>query len=245
MMNATSPTSERETQEALVRAEKLATIGRLAATLAHEVNNPLQAASNMLFLVERAADLRIAKDHARAALQQLNRVAHYIHQTLSYSKFSGRQCLVDLAPLIENVLSLFENKIQSKNAHVSTRFRPAAKVRANASEIEQVISNLLSNALDAVQDSGTVWVRLSDSAREVRLVVADNGCGISKELFPRLFDAFFTTKPDIGTGLGLWVSKQIIAAHGGSIRVRSTVGKGTVLRVVLRAAERQYAAASR
>lgn len=234
-------TRQRETNNALIRAEKLATVGKLTATLAHYVNNPLAAASNLLYLIHSAPDLNAAQSYARAALHQVLRAAHFARLTLSFARPSDRRHPVDLCRLIDGVLSLYSNKIVAKNAQIVTSRAPGVQVWVNASEIEQVISNLISNSLDAIPYGGTVHLRVGRSMGDATIAVADNGCGIPREHLPKIFRGFFTTKPDVGVGLGLWVTKRIIEAHNGRVHLRSRWGRGTVVRVSLRAIVQQPA----
>ena len=194
--------------QALASAEKLATVGKFASTLAHHVNNPLEATTNLLFLIETAEDLSTARSYAQAALQQTMRAAHFAHKTLSFAKPADRQHNVELVPLIDNVIALYRNSIHAKDVRVLMRCPRGIYAHANPSEILQVTSILLSNALDAIQEGGTLYIRLARSKNgSIRLVIGDTGCGIAKENFPKLFDAFFTTKAEVGVGLGLWVHK--------------------------------------
>jgi PAS domain S-box-containing protein len=219
--------------DALIRTEKLATAGKLAATLAHEVNNPLAATSNLLFLSQTAPDLDSARSYANEAFQQTLRAAYFVRQGLAFAKTSDWRQYVDVERLIDGVLSLHSNKIATKNARVLKVCAPGIQVRANRSELEQVISNLVSNALDAIYYQGTIHLRVTRSGGMMNFLIADTGCGISPQHLPRLFDAFFTTKPEVGVGLGLWVTRRIIDSHGGRIRLRSSQGKGTVVKVSL------------
>jgi PAS domain S-box-containing protein len=223
----------KDSYRALIRTEKLATAGKLAATLAHELNNPLAATSNLLFLSQTASDLDSARSYAREAFHQTLRAAYFVRQGLAFAKTSERRQQVDVARLIDGVLSLHSNKIATKNARVLKVCASGIEVRANSRELEQVISNLISNALDAISYEGTMHLRVTRSGGMMNILVGDTGCGISRQHLPKLFDAFFTTKPEIGVGLGLWVTKRIIDSHGGQIRLRSRQGRGTVIKVSL------------
>jgi PAS domain S-box-containing protein len=218
---------------ALIRTEKLAAAGKLAATLAHEVNNPLEATSNLLFLSQTAPDLDSARSYAKEAFDQTLRAAYFVRQGLAFAKPSNRRQLVDVEPLIDGVLSLHSNKIATKNARVVKACASGLEVRANRRELEQVISNLISNALDAISYDGTMHLRVTRSGEMMNILIGDTGCGISPQHMPRLFDAFFTTKREVGVGLGLWVTRRIIDSHGGRIRLRSSQGRGTVIKVSL------------
>ena len=221
------------TYNALVRTEKLATVGKLASALAHEVNSPLEAICNLLFLIQSASDLEFTRSKAKEALHQTLRVAHIVQRTLAFVKPSDRRQQVDIGPLIDQVLSLYSNKIVSKNAQVLKDCASGIAIHASPSELEQVISNLISNALDAIGYEGTLHLRMAQSNGTVHFVIADTGYGISQQHISMLFDGFFTTKPKTNVGLGLWAAKQIVDAHGGRIRLRSCEGRGTVVRVSL------------
>jgi C4-dicarboxylate-specific signal transduction histidine kinase len=161
------------------------------------------------------------------------RAAYFVRQGLAFAKTSDRRQHVDVEQLIDGVLSLHSNKIATKNAQVLKVCASGIEVRANSRELEQVISNLISNALDAIYYEGTMHLRVTRSGGMMNILIGDTGCGISRQHLPKLFDAFFTTKPEIGVGLGLWATKRIIDSHGGQIRLRSRQGRGTVIKVSL------------
>jgi PAS domain S-box-containing protein len=234
-------THERESQEILRKTEKLAAAARIAATFAHEINNPLEAVINLVYIAKETEGLPIAAlQPLELAEHELDRVSHIARQTLGFyreSKVPGR---VHLSTLIENVFKLYSNKLKAKNIHIECEFSECPPVQGLAGELTQAISNLISNAADAVAPNGTIRVKLS-SAQEsenewIRLVVEDDGPGIESKLKDRIFEPFFTTKLDVGTGLGLWVSREIIHRHGGSIDVESKTGAeshGAVFSILL------------
>jgi PAS domain S-box-containing protein len=218
-------TKERKAQEILRKTEKLASAARLAASVAHEVNNPLAAVTNLIYLAIHAPEM----PPSTAALlvqaeQELKRVSHITQQALGFHRESVTPESIQLEKLIDSVLAIYSNKFKSKNITVITDFDGCQPVHGIAGEIKQVISNLVSNAADAVGRGGTITVKvLCADSRNVLVTVEDDGPGVAPEYVDRIFEPFFTTKTDVGTGLGLWVSKEIVERHGGSI----TIGPGT------------------
>jgi PAS domain S-box-containing protein len=236
--------SERkQAQEALIRSEKLASMGRMAATIAHEINNPLAAITNLLYLV--AADPALSpqtRAHLKLAEGELNRAAHITKQTLGFYREYRTACEVSVPELVDEVLTLYATKLEAKKTKVvKSCCKATGNLAAVAGEIRQVISNLLSNSIDAMEPGGTLQVRVGPAALRrtgkskpaVRITIADTGTGISPEHRARIFEPFFTTKQTLGTGLGLWVTREIVYRHGGLIQVHSQEGKGTTFSVVL------------
>ncbi len=227
----------KRTEAALVRSEKLASVGRMAATMAHEINNPLEAATNALFLISCDESLPPeTRANVDLAERELIRVAHMTRQTLGFYREGSLADAVNFSELIDELVGLYSRKLTSKYILLQRTYRGHCIAHGIAGELRQVISNLIANGIDAVPPHGTIHVRISDfhvKHYAVRLTVADTGAGIKREDIDTIFDAFFTTKKDMGTGLGLWVTRQIIEKHGGTIRVRSRVGKGTVFCVFL------------
>jgi PAS domain S-box-containing protein len=237
-------TDRKLAQAALRRSEKLVAVGRLAATIAHEVNNPLAAAMNAVYLAN--SDLSLSaptRDALSIADQELRRAAHITSRTLGFYRMNGPREPVELPKLIDEVVELYAKRLQDRGIDVHRRYRchacPQACFVADAGELRQVISNLLINGMDAVRENGTLHMRVGRLSKfgnkgdVVRLTVADSGGGIRTEHLKRLFEPFFTTKESVGTGLGLWISQEIIRNYGGSIRIRSQENKGTVCCVTL------------
>jgi signal transduction histidine kinase len=219
-------TQRHQTEKALRESEKLAATGRLAATIAHEINNPLEAVVNLVFLAKSdprlTPELRKILDTADA---ELARVSHMVRQTLGFYRESTNPVWSDLAEMTVQIIALYRNKMQRKNLKIDVQVS-SAQVYGFEGELRQVISNLISNAIDAVDHNGNIRVHVRPSGDRVRIVGADNGHGIAPEHRTRLFQPFFTTKKDVGTGLGLWVSKGIVDKHHGQIRVRTTTRTG-------------------
>jgi signal transduction histidine kinase len=226
---------EREKQAAHLReVEKMAAAGRLAASLAHEINNPLEAVSNVLYLLGSSPDL----DPASAGLisiasKEVARVARIVRQSLSYYRVGTAAKEVDLAALIEESLQVFSDKLQHGGIVIIKKITPGTSIIGFADEIRQVVDNLLVNCLEATSPGGRLALRLrplgsrkNHSKLGARLTIADNGSGIPKAYLAKIFEPFFTTKAEKGTGLGLWVVKGIVEKHGGNIKIRSTDAPG-------------------
>ena len=213
-------------REALQQAEKLAATGRLAATIAHEINNPLEAVMNLVYLARSNSHEEFVGKMLSSAEEELRRVAHITRRTLGFYRESAGPAPCKPVDLVESVLKLYEERLQQRRIEVLREYRVDQQVMAVEGEIRQVISNLVSNAGDALAAGGRLVVRVSRAPLKegLRLTVADNGCGISKSSLERVFEPFFTTKKDVGVGLGMWVSREIIQRHGGSIRLRSSDG---------------------
>lgn len=230
-------TSDRKrSEEALRKAEKLAVTGRLAASIAHEINNPLEAITNLLFLLRNYCQLdEVARNYVNMADHEVRRVSEITQQTLRFYRQSTQPTQVDIGELIDSVLSLYQGRFHALQLEVARRFDPKLPLFCFAGEIRQIIANLIGNAIDAASRGGQIVVHArrsrlwSDPQRNgIRFTVADNGCGMNDEVRRQAFDAFFTTKETTGTGLGLWVSLEIVQKHGGIIRMRSRAGAGTV-----------------
>ncbi|HLH08818.1 MAG TPA: ATP-binding protein [Terriglobales bacterium] len=208
-------------EEALRKSEKLAATGRLAATVAHEINNPLEAVMNLLYLLQNDPSVGPgAREYLTQAEQELSRVAHLTRQTLGFYRDSVAPTTIDLAEEVRQVMRLYERRAQSKGVVVEVALEGAV-FHGFPGEVKQVVSNLLTNAIDAAPMQGVVKVSTKRMRELAVLRVEDNGPGIPEAIHDRLFEAFFSTKKEHGTGLGLWVSKGIVEKHGGSISFRT------------------------
>ena len=239
-------THRKLTEEALRKTEKLAAAGRLAATIAHEVNNPLEAITNLIFLARNEPHQPERNRLLEMADKELQRVSHITRQTLGFYRDSGRAVKVDLGEVVNNVLDVFQGKLKSKGVQARFEVRGETVVYGAPGEITQVVSNLISNAIDASRAGSNIRVRVRHRPEGAVVVVSDQGSGISPTARAKVFEPFFTTKKDVGTGLGLWICRRIIESHGGSIRFRSSNGSnaGTVFVVNLRSAPMAKEAAS-
>ena len=222
-------------QDALRMSEKLAATGRLAASIAHEINNPMASVTNLLYLLENRPGLdQQSVEYLGLARQEVSRMTHIIKQMLGFYRESPLPVAVDLREVVESVLALYSHKIQNSRIAVQTRLDSDCTVWGYPGEMRQIVSNLLINAIEAVGDGGRIKIRLIESSawiggkqeRGARLLLADSGPGIQRQHLMQLFEPFFTTKGEKGTGLGLWVTNGIVRKHGGSIRVRSSVKPG-------------------
>ncbi len=222
-------TDRKRSEEALRKTEKLAATGRLAASIAHEINNPLEAITNLLYLLSNHAGLeQPALGYVQMAEHEVKRIAEITQQTLRFYRQSTLPARSNLAELVDSVLSLHQARLQQRGIAVERGYDPAIDLYCFAGEIRQVFANLVGNAIDSMPEGGrlTVRARRSRDWRRperigVRFQVADTGSGIPREARQHIFEAFFTTKEVTGTGLGLWVSSEIITKHEGMVRVRS------------------------
>ncbi len=228
-------TERRQTEHMLRTAEKLAAVGRLAASMAHEINNPLEAVTNLLYLARGSDDRESTQAYLEQAEGELRRVAAITSQTLRFHKQSTRPVALHVEDLIGSVLAVYGRRLFNGDVQVTQRLRANTPVTCFDGEVRQVLSNLISNALDAMAGRtarlilrAAVASNLLTGREAVRITVADSGAGMSRAVLDRLWEAFFTTKEVGGTGLGLWISRDIVERHGGRIRVRSRENVGTV-----------------
>jgi signal transduction histidine kinase len=219
-------------EEALRRSEKLAAAGRIAGTLAHEINNPLSAVTNLLYLLQTCKLDQPAEHYVDVAATELARVSHIARNTLSFYREAASPVPVRLAEVLDSVLELFTRQLDDKALNVTRRYEYKGEIHNFPGELRQVFSNLVLNSIDALPPNGELTISIKAAhhprtgARGASILVADRGIGIPAELKAKLFEPFFTTKGERGTGLGLWVSHGIIQKQGGSIRVRSSSTPG-------------------
>jgi PAS domain S-box-containing protein len=227
----------RKTEEALRKSEQLAAAGRLAASIAHEINNPLEAVTNLLFLAKMDTN---GSDNSRqlldAADRELRRLSHIAARSLKFYRQHSAPVLSSLEELIESVLFFYETEFTMRQISLERRYQPAPLVLYHPGEFRQVITNLIGNALDALSRFGRLIIAVRPSTdaagrKGVAVTVADSGCGMDREMRDHLFHPFATTKGEAGTGLGLWVSKGILDKHETRIAVRSKPKCGTVFRL--------------
>lgn len=235
-------TAQRKLEAALHTSERLASVGRLAATIAHEINNPLEAVTNFIYLAKQQPGLsQKVKQYLETADRELGRVAHIARQTLGFYRDTSQPASLIVSDVIEDVLTIYERKFKYKELTVEQHIEPGLIVSTLQGELKQILSNLISNAIDASRDGGKIVIRARASRhfqsgnRGIRITVADNGSGISAKDMQNLFVPFFTTKKDVGTGLGLWITKDLLEKKGGHIRFRSSDSQpsGTVMCIYL------------
>jgi len=226
-------TQRKRAEAALRKTEKLAAAGRLAASIAHEINNPLEAVTNLLYLLRHQPSLdQEATGYADLAQQEISRVAEMTQQTLRFYRQSTLPVVANIAELLESVLTLYMGRLVALQIEVSRKIAPDVELYCFSGELRQVFANLIGNAIDAMARGGCLslsirrsrsWV---DGTPGIRLFVADNGCGMTEATRLRIFEPFFTTKETTGTGLGLWVSSEIIVKHNATVRVVSRTAGG-------------------
>jgi len=231
-------TEQKEILNTLRTNEKLAAAGKLSASIAHEIHNPLETVRNLFYLLRKKTGPEV-ETLVGMAEQELSRVVQITTNMLSLYRESKRVTPVKLTEAVDSVTSLLQRPIRDKNVQYSKKFLTEAQISAFPAEMRQVVSNLITNAIDAVDPGGEVEVvvedaRFKDSRPGVALVVRDNGSGISKTDLPKLFRPFFTTKGESGTGLGLWIVQGIVEKVGGYIEVVSETDgdhRGTTFKV--------------
>lgn len=236
-------THRKQTEEAMLRAEKLAVAGRLAASVAHEINNPLEAVANILYLITLSDNAESARAHAKHALDELMRISLITQSTLKFHRQTGMPKITMLSEVLDGVLALFRGKLQNMEIAVKVETGTEVPIACMPSETQQVFANLVSNAIEAMPRKGRLLIRLRPSrdwrerkTQGMRVTICDSGVGIDQMTMRRIFEPFFTTKTDTGTGLGLWVVAQLIDRHQGSVKVwswRRPSGSGTAFTVFL------------
>lgn len=216
--------TERERmQEAIMQSEKLAATGRMAAAIAHEINNPLEAVTNLAFLISLDPSLSDpGKKQAEMLLDEVSRVSNVAKQSLGFFRDTGKPGEFDLCEVLKGVLGLNRPLLDRKNIQVNREFPETCRIFGSAPEIRQVFANLIRNAIEAVAPDGCIRLRVRSSSTGMQhIIIADNGSGIPPEIASRLFHPFATSKGASGNGLGLWVSRGIVHRHGGRILVRT------------------------
>jgi signal transduction histidine kinase len=233
-------TEFRRAQEALLQSEKLAITGRLAASIAHEIQNPLESLTNLLYLLRNEKSLEQRAEYHALAETEIGHLSEIAVNTLRFYRDPFGIVAVDIAALIDSTLVVFQRRISGLQVRVQRELDPGVAALAPPGELRQVLVNLIGNALDAMPKGGRLVLRANDLTRPtgekcVRLSVADTGIGMAPEVVARIFEAFYTTKGVSGTGIGLWLSQEIIKKCGSRIHVKSSQGRGTVFSMYLSA----------
>jgi PAS domain S-box-containing protein len=236
-------THRKHAEEAMLRAEKLAVAGRLAASVAHEINNPLEAVTNLLYLITMSGAVEETHAYARNALDELLRVSLITQSTLKFHRQQGTPKITMLSEVVEGVIALFRPRLAAGGITVDVRATNEVAIACMPSEAQQVFANLVANSIEAMPQSGKMVIRLRPSRNwrdrtvdGMRVTFCDSGVGMDRATMRRIFAPFFTTKPETGTGLGMWVVAQLVERHGGNVSVWSSQrygGSGTVFSIFL------------
>jgi PAS domain S-box-containing protein len=215
-------------EQTLLQAEKIAATGRMAATIAHEINNPLEAVVNLVFLARDRATDPLQVGYLDSAASEVNRVSHIAKQTLGYYRDTTAAAGASLSDIAAETIRIYEPRCRTSGIRIESHLEPSPEIILRKGEIMQVISNLISNAIYAMPNGGTLSIAVrsviaSDHTPRngVILSIEDTGVGIPQEQLPRIFEAFYTTRSTIGTGIGLFVARQFVEGHGGTIEVES------------------------
>jgi PAS domain S-box-containing protein len=221
-------TMQKLAERALMQSEKLASVGRLASSIAHEINNPLEAVTNLLYILELRMPTPELKELVRTAQEELSRVSQITTHTLRFHRQDSKPSEVDLTHLLESVLLLYRPRLRNSSIAGRIDRSDGCSLLCREGEVRQVILNIVSNAVDAMRNGGLLLLRcrqatrFKDGRKGVRITVADTGTGMNSQTLRSIFEPFFTTKGIGGTGLGLWVSKDLVHKSSGSLRVRSS-----------------------
>jgi signal transduction histidine kinase len=222
-----------------MQAEKIAATGRMAATIAHEINNPLEAVMNLLYLLRSKIINADGLTYLSMAEAELVRVSHIAKQTLGYYREHAAATPAYLCEIAQHAVSIYEPRCAAAGIRISTSFRCSYKSTLRRGEMMQVISNLIANSIYAMPSGGQLSISAEDTddpAVGTVLTISDNGVGIASNDLSKVFEAFFTTRSTVGTGIGLFVAKQFIEGHGGQISITShndAENHGTTVRVVV------------
>jgi len=221
-------TERKQSEELRQRTEQLATLGRLAATVAHEINNPLETVNSILYLLRKEAAPK-SLQLIDAGQQEVRRIADITSATLRFAREAPQAGAVSLREIIDSVLGIFAGRLRARGVSVATRFTTDGNMTAVAGELRQLIANLIANSVDAMDRAGVLRLHLhaarQTGKRGFRVTISDSGPGIPAALRKRIFEPFFTTKGESGTGLGLLVVHDVISKSGGTLRLRTSTGR--------------------
>jgi len=224
-----------KTEHALERAERHAIAGRFGAEMIHEINNPLEAVTNLAYLLKAQQLSENARVYLEMMDEQIRRMHHISRQTLAFHRTAEKPLRTDLVELLKIAIRTYNHKIAEMRLRVELDLPPVAECEVYPGELTQAFANLISNAIEASDEGGVLKVRLRTAANHVSVTVCDSGCGIPSEMKNSLFDAFCSGK-EAGNGLGLWICRRIVEKHGGFIRWRSCTSppkSGTTFRILL------------
>lgn len=232
---AADVTPQKQTEQALLLNERLAATGRMAHTIAHEINNPLEAITNLIYLTRLAPDLPPhCQEYLDAASHEVQRVSQITRQILSFHREATVPVAIPIAELLQDVLALSNREIEERQLKLVLDLDPALMVNGYPARLRQAFSNIIRNAIEVSPPSGILRLRISPAVLHhtgkpidaVRITLADRGAGIPLEYRDRIFEAFFTTKEQKGSGIGLWLTATIVHEHGGRLQIRSCTHPG-------------------
>jgi PAS domain S-box-containing protein len=231
--------TRKRVEQALVQAEKIAATGRMAATIAHEINNPLEAVMNLMYLIRPMITDPVGINYFQSVETELGRVSHIAKQTLGYYRENAAAGSASVGEIVAHAITIYEPRCTAAGIEIKKAIRSSRKIMLRRGEMMQVISNLMMNSIYAMPGGGVLSISVEDdrgSPDGIVLTIQDDGVGIAGDDLPRVFEAFFTTRSTVGTGIGLFVAKQFVEGHGGRIEIgsRQSVGeRGTTVRVFL------------
>jgi PAS domain S-box-containing protein len=226
-------------EKSLLQAEKIAATGRMAATIAHEINNPLEAVMNLIYLLRPMIADPAAISYFQSVETELGRVSHIAKQTLGYYRENAAASSASIGEIVLHAITIYEPRCIAAGIEIKKGINSSRKIVLRRGEMMQVVSNLMMNSIYAMQDGGILSISVEDAAGSpdgIVLTIQDNGDGIAESDLPRVFDAFFTTRSTVGTGIGLFVAKQFVEGHGGRIEIESRrdgEDHGTTVRISL------------
>src|SRR6187402_764107 len=235
-------TAQKRAESALRQNDKLAAVGRLASSISHEINNPLEAITNLLYLARHEENSERRNGYLETAEHEVARVSHIATQTLRFHRRPGKPTHLTASDLIEPVLALYAGRLTNSGIQIKRSYRSKEALPCMEGDMRQVVNNLIGNAIDAMRSGGTLHVRSANlmdhrsGQHSMRITFSDSGVGMSSETLRRIFEAFYTTKGANGTGLGMWISKEIIDKHGGRLAIRSSTSgprRGTTFQLYL------------
>jgi signal transduction histidine kinase len=226
-------------EQALLQAEKIAATGRMAATIAHEINNPLEAVMNLMYLLRPMIADPAGINYFQSVEMELGRVSHIAKQTLGYYREHAAASSASLAEIVLHAITIYEPRCTAAGIEIKKAIHSSRKIVLRRGEMMQVVSNLIMNSIYAMHPGGVLSLSVEDAVGSpdgIVLSIQDDGAGIAETNLPRVFEAFFTTRSTVGTGIGLFVSKQFVEGHGGQIEIESKQDRedhGTTVRIFL------------
>lgn len=224
-------TARKKMEQSLIQSEKLAATGRMAATIAHEINNPLESVMNLVYLARESCPSESeAQGYLQTAEKEIERISHIARQTLGYYRDAGATAAVSIQEVLESVLGLYHSRLTARRISVECQIDNVPAFTARRGELVQVFSNIIANSIDAMKPGGRLRVHAAEAINGkltgVQVAIEDEGSGIEEEHLAKIFQPFFTTKNNLGNGIGLWIAQQLTEKHGGRIAITSSTQAG-------------------